>query len=1237
MRKNANNWRGVACAVWLVLLAGGPTNGALASPVVPSTVPLANIDVVPSNVVLALSVEFPTGDTSSYLKSSPTYAPATTYYYGYFDPTKCYSYDASNLYFVPAGCIAGTTPKGNFLNWVSMTSLDQFRKILTGGNRIIDTASNTVLQRSYNDAQSGTGYFPTPTAKIAEAGNLGSSSTNYTYRNVNMGDKMLVQSGNSVTTTNLTNVHLATLNCADLKAMYKTKNSNNNPSWTCYHVRVQVCGSSPENNCTKYSGYKPEGLIQQYYRNMRFAAFGYLVDQVNTTQGGVLRARMKSVGPTIADALAGSIANTAPEWDATTGVFFTNPDAADATASTALSGKLISNSGVVNYLNEFGYYSTTGNAYKGYDPMAELYYEVIRYLRGLTPSPQAVSQATASNSAKFDGSPVIKFGGKGTTDDPVISSCQPNAVIAIGDVNNHCDQRVPGGSAVCSGSLPTDTVSFSAPTSQITSWEGSPVGADPGRSAGWYMGGIAYWAHINDIRPEKASGRISGQIQNVDSYFFDVLEPWQGSVQTGLTKTPFWTAAKYGGFDLTLTDQSSAATKNNPNTFKSSGSTIKSWDTNADGVPDNWFGGNDPLKMQAGLLKTFDKIASAGTTGKGGAPVASGVSLSTASKKYSASYSLANGGRGSVTSCGFTAGNCSSAPDWDTAQWLTPGASLPYIYQTYDKRKIITIGNKDFSGSSFAALGFNPATEQADTLTANRVNYLRGDSSNEIVNGGVFRSRYGTKLGDIVGAGPVYVGAPNALYNGALFPGYAKFVADHLNRKPVLYAGANDGMLHAIDADKGQELLAYIPDYFLQPNSGKNAARISALTDPTYSHQFFVDATPMVGDVIDGDWKTLLVGGYGAGGKGFYALDVTDGGASTKAKWEISDATDPDIGYTYNQPTTSPISGQSLQFALVPTSSTAAGVTASSWAIIVGNGFGSSTGAAALLLIDPAGTIKKIPIGSATDNGLATPFPVDTDNDGIIDTIWAGDLNGTLWRIRWNMASSQWVSTALFNAGSTQPITSAPAVAPHCSVAGAYNIVFGTGKYIERPDYKTTTQQSLYGILDTLGNTTVTKTDLVVQTIVSTGTPNASTGDISRTYSTNTVDFALKKGWYIDLPTANGERSVSNPLLPADTGVALLSSFVPATACLPITGYVNVLSACTGGAAIDTKTKIAIPGYGALSGRIPSFGPPISNRNQTIILTGDGQNPGYTGNSQDRLTLNKIYNSGVRASWRQIR
>jgi type IV pilus assembly protein PilY1 len=135
-------------------------------------------------------------------------------------------------------------------------------------------------------------------------------------------------------------------------------------------------------------------------------------------------------------------------------------------------------------------------------------------------------------------------------------------------------------------------------------------------------------------------------------------------------------------------------------------------------------------------------------------------------------------------------------------------------------------------------------------------------------NGGQFRNRT-HKLGDIVDSAPLYVGAPIGLTQT---PDYFTFVKAKMNRRPMIYVGANDGMLHAFDPATGNELFAYIPNGVFN--------HLINLVNPYYNdnHLFFVNGSPRSADVrfaSNGSWHTVLVGNLGTGGSTLFALDVT--------------------------------------------------------------------------------------------------------------------------------------------------------------------------------------------------------------------------------------------------------------------------------------------------------------------------------------------------------------------------
>ena len=200
--------------------------------------------------------------------------------------------------------------------------------------------------------------------------------------------------------------------------------------------------------------------------------------------------------------------------------------------------------------------------------------------------------------------------------------------------------------------------------------------------------------------------------------------------------------------------------------------------------------------------------------------------------------------------------------------------------------------------------------------TAYRLNYLRGDRSNEQTAAGTgaltatgYRDR-ASVLGDIIDSSPTWVGPPIMLYPGTWTDkldggtmaensgqSYASYQTQEMSRINVVYVGANDGFLHGFRSgyynssgvyvgtgsgssfvgtlNDGEELLAYMPYYTL--NHIQTTTSADNYSDPQYGHEFDVDAVPGTGDVYwGGAWHTILVGGMGPGGAEIFALNVSN-------------------------------------------------------------------------------------------------------------------------------------------------------------------------------------------------------------------------------------------------------------------------------------------------------------------------------------------------------------------------
>jgi len=358
--------------------------------------------------------------------------------------------------------------------------------------------------------------------------------------------------------------------------------------------------------------------------------------------------------------------------------------------------------------------------------------------------------------------------------------------------------------------------------------------------------------------------------------------------------------------------------------------------------------------------------------------------------------------------------------------------------KTWTTRAIATYDPGLAQGTPFQWANLTATQKTQLNSDSSIVDFLRGDRSLEDQNGGDFRNRFGV-LGDVVHSSPIFE------------DGY-------------LYVGANDGMMHCLNAATGEEVFAYVPNLIFD-----DLAWQINLDYPT-DHKYYVDLSPVIQPGVDqgGSTMTLLVGGLGKGGTGYYALDVTDPASMTtdafvagKVLWEYG--FDDDLGYTYSKPV------------IVDSNDDDLNSNATGWVVITGNGYNSTHSTAVLFILDPFdGTvIKKIDVGNGSCNGLSTPSAIDADSDGKVDYVYAGDLKGNLWKFDltsddkgdWDVAYKDGGTPKPLFKTPGQPITTQPDVMEHCKKPG-YIVVFGTGKYLGASDLSDTTLQSIYGVWD---------------------------------------------------------------------------------------------------------------------------------------------------------------------------
>jgi type IV pilus assembly protein PilY1 len=428
---------------------------------------------------------------------------------------------------------------------------------------------------------------------------------------------------------------------------------------------------------------------------------------------------------------------------------------------------------------------------------------------------------------------------------------------------------------------------------------------------------------------------------------------------------------------------------------------------------------------------------------------------------------------------------------------------------------------------------------QCATLAANNkskinngstlVTYLRGQSSYDTtnVNEPLYRSREFV-LGDIVNSSPVYAAKSNYAWTDAGYSNYAKSVE---TRAPMLYVGANDGMLHGFDAVTGQEKWAVIPSQMMN--------KLYKLADYNYpqNHDFFVDGSISVMDAkIGNTWKTILIAGMSSGGKGYIALDITNPTTPT-VLWEMCNTSacsvvDSEMGYSYGNPI---ISKRKFD---------------GKWVAYLSAGYDNSTGKGLIYEVDLAtgvvlrklytGTGSSIPYnqsGIARINASYENF--NQDNTAL--ALYAGDLDGKVWK--WDLTdSSKTTATSLGYATTTGPlgIEIAQPITTKIEIGKVNNhtlLFFGTGQFLNSTDYYTTRTQTVYAIKDNGTNYGKFKsnTTLVEQTI----TP----GTITSTGTNRAVDLSSKNGWYFNLVSQDGERVNIDPVL--TLGVLNLITNVP--------------------------------------------------------------------------------------------
>ncbi|AUZ03865.2 PilC beta-propeller domain-containing protein [Vitreoscilla sp. C1] len=1048
-----------------------------------------------SNIFLALSVEFPTAG-AAYNDNQLDPVELTTRYRGYFDPAKCYVVSGTNTgrYFEPKGlavlksgiyeCNQGSTTNeysGNVLNWATMSALDVYRSEMTGGNRALGVGTSN---SAYEDGDTNALTY-LRRARVYDGQNRNSGGYGkFPDRRVVVGRDQMKRLVPHDVIYNLSGGQASSLRTVifDSKDFYVTvKHLGQNNAVvsriTNLPVVVQVCKPSLlENNCVAYAASgrsKPEGLMQNYRDKMNFASFGYLNIAGNNINGGVLRSKLASI---------------VNEYNQNTGQFVINPfPSADSF------GAEVTNSGSINYLNKFG----DENGYKTNDPVAELYYTVLRYIRnkGYVGGNTRSTAWLPNNLTKQqkDNFPVIDF--FGPSNDPFKNAngtlnpdtvCSPNTIMVIGDTNTHADRDLPGMGQTNSPTdddIPTPEfidklkkaeLAYIGAAANATFMDNAYNTGMGSSNSGAGLPALAYWANTENVRPDLLSNLRKPL--NLKTFMIDVLENGSYKAENGngpqWIRNSYYLAGKYGGF----TDQNGDKVPNRDRLTEWTNDTPPgdlsisqyTW-----GTPKNFALANDPDSMVEALQKAFNSVQGSEDASQTGVATSVGADLFDIDndRVVRASYKDSNWS-GDVVGFQLMRGGNGSLEGNNATEW-----SANSLLRDNNNRRIFANNGSGVYEFTIANAGqFN--TQLNTTNAANLIGYMRGETTNEGSAVGQLRPRSGDKLGTVVNSQVVSIPTPKAAPTGCTYADTAT-----LARTGMYGFASNDGMYHMLDAD-GREIYAYIPSTAL--------SKLNAYATNGYQHQYINDGLSTYAEVCyasgDGGARSVVVGSTGRGGRSIYALDVTNlsNPGANNTLWEFSATHDSDFGHFIGKPVlTKDRSGKPV--------------------VVVTSGYNGNSNNGYLYVLDVNKTgswvegvnYQKIALGTG---GVGSPFVYDADNNGIADAVYVGDLDGKLWKVNLT-ADNSWVKAfnglPLFsvpNSDANNPGTGITAT-PFVQVTrGRLTVFFGTGRYLDETDFNLSSQNYAYGIFDTGEAITNPDTQLLNQTIDT--TPVAGRNDL---------------------------------------------------------------------------------------------------------------------------------------------
>ena len=787
-------------------------------------------------------------------------------------------------------------------------------------------------------------------------------------------------------------------------------------------------------------------------------------------------------------------------------------------------------------------------------PLAESYYEITRYMRGMAPY--------------YNSTPT-------TYTSPIQYRCQKNYGVVITDGLPTFDRTFPSNDPLGGSRLPNwDGISTNDGDNLFGDAEGDTL----------YLDDIAKFAFDIDMRTTgtDAAGKSWNAVdfpkQNMNTY----------TVGFAAANQMLSDAARYG--------------------------------------QGKYYQATDSAGLNSALSSALSDITS--KAGSGGSGITSSSIVGVGASYYQTSYDPKDW-RGTIKSYGFTSsGEVNTASVlWTTDTAIVPGATAP-TYQSWNTltNAPVTLANANFSPAQQAILNQGlPAGITGSDL----VEWSKGINKTGLKPRSVL-------LGDIINS-PLVLASPSDKTAADLVgdTSYSTYLATKAaNMTASLVVNANDGFVSVINPANGTRRYAYMPSSVLP--TLRNIADTAYLNG--VGHEFLVDGQLGVFDAqLNSAWKTLALGGTGAGGKAFYAVQLYDAavGNVTKALWEISAPTTAntanvfnDLGYAYARPEVARLAD-------------------GRWAAFISNGYGSSSGVAALYVVDirDGSLIKKIVIDSSeTTNGLSS-VKLKVNSQNVVQAAYGGDLKGRLWKFdlsgvttdTWGVA---FAGKPLFTTagGATQPITAQPLLADNS--LGGKVVFFGTGKFNETADKTNKDLQAFYAVWDANGGAgQITTSSLQAQAV--TGVFSGSSGQFITT-SQNEVTYPAEKGWYLPLvynSVLNGERVINQAALILGRIVFTTASVDTTDPCASFgTGKLIELDAFSGKmfnyAVLDTNGDNLVDSSDTISsGVIFTGGIPVLN---AIVNSGTAKIVGDSSATVTRLTEKGGGNDGRRIMWRQI-